>query len=179
MNTTSQISEVELELTYLAAKIPIELTGSKPERLIDIYVPDSGVDHARLRLRKKGNVFQITKKQPINEGDASAHNEMTIPLDEKEFEALSTSSTKQIVKDRYNVVINGSPAEVDVFLNDLAGLVLIDFEFASEADKQAFSPTDICLADVTQENFIAGGLLAGKTYSDIESDLEKFGYKPL
>lgn len=36
---------------------------------------------------------------------------------------------------------------------------------------------DFCLADVTQEKFTAGGILAGKKYSDIEAELEKYGYK--
>jgi hypothetical protein len=35
------------------------------------------------------------------------------------------------------------------------------------------------LADVTQEEFIAGGWLAGKKYSDIESFLNKYNYKKL
>lgn len=171
--------EVELELTYLASKLPDELNSATPQRLIDIYVPDSGVDHPHLRLRRKGNTYQITKKQPIKDGDASAQNETTIPLDENEFNALSVSSTKQVVKNRYNVVIDGHPAEVDVFLEGLSGLVLIDFEFPDEASKQNFSPPAVCLADVTQEGFVAGGLLAGKTYADIESDLQRFNYKSI
>jgi len=36
---------------------------------------------------------------------------------------------------------------------------------------------DFCLADVTQEEFLAGGFLAGKKYLDIQSFLDKHGYK--
>jgi len=32
---------------------------------------------------------------------------------------------------------------------------------------------------VTQEEFIAGGLLAGKTYNDIAPELERFNYQPI
>ena len=35
----------------------------------------------------------------------------------------------------------------------------------------------MALADVTQEDFIAGGLLAGKKYSDIAPELDRFEYK--
>ena len=38
---------------------------------------------------------------------------------------------------------------------------------------------DFCLADVTQEVFIAGGMLCGKCYKDIEDDLARIGYKKL
>jgi hypothetical protein len=32
------------------------------------------------------------------------------------------------------------------------------------------------LTDVTQEDFVAGGLLAGRTYADIELKLKQHGY---
>lgn len=31
----------------------------------------------------------------------------------------------------------------------------------------------------TQENFVAGGMLCGKSYEGIEKDLAKFGYQKL
>jgi CYTH domain-containing protein len=179
MSIVNQPSGIELELTYLAAELPEEIKKSKPKILVDVYVPESGVKHARLRLRQKGDSFEITKKIPINEHDASAHTEMTIPLDEAEFNALASVSDKRVVKDRYNVYIEGYPAEVDVFCEELKGLVLIDFEFTSEEEKKAFKQPSICLSNVTQENFIAGGLLAGKTYQDIEPELKRFNYKEL
>lgn len=179
MSTPTEPAEIELELTYLAAKLPDELRGIEPIRLMDVYVPESGVDHARLRLRQKGSKYEITKKVPLREGDASVHTEMTIPLDQNEFTALIGISKKRIIKDRYKVEIAGYPAEVDVFREELRGLVLIDFEFSSEEEKAAFTQPSIALSDVTQENFIAGGLLAGKTYQDIEPELQRFNYKAL
>jgi CYTH domain-containing protein len=179
MPLVTKPSEIELELTYLAAQLPDEIKGIEPKRLMDVYVPESGVAHARLRLRQKGSKHEITKKVPLRDGDASAHTEMTIPLDEKEFAALISVSQKRIIKDRYNVDIAGHPAEVDVFREELGGLVLIDFEFSSEEEKSSFMQPAVALCDVTQENFIAGGLLAGKTYRDIEPELQKFNYKAL
>lgn len=35
------------------------------------------------------------------------------------------------------------------------------------------------LAEVTQEEFIAGGMLCGKNYDDISDKLEKFGYSKI
>ena len=170
--------ELELEYTFLASELPKEIANQTPKRLVDIYIPETS-NHPRLRLRQKGDSYEITKKTPVNEGDASSQIETTIILSPDEFESLSSASTKRVVKDRYAVTIDGFLAEVDVFMEDLAGLVLIDFEFSSEDERNNFAPPQVCLADVTQEDFIAGGMLAGKSYVDIESELNRFGYKSL
>ena len=60
-----------------------------------------------------------------------------------------------------------------------AGLVLVDVEFDSKGEKDVFVMPEFCLAEVTQESFIAGGMICGKSYDDIESKLSKFGYKKL
>jgi CYTH domain-containing protein len=170
--------EVELELTYLASKLPAEINGVSPSVMFDIYLPEDS-PRPFIRLRQKGGKYEITKKKPINDNDLSAQTEQTIPLDEDEFTALSVASKRSVQKNRYAVDINGYPAEVDVFTENFAGLVLIDFEFKTLAEKQAFQPPDCCLAEVTQEWFIAGGQLAGKSYEDIAADLDRFNYKPL
>jgi CYTH domain-containing protein len=167
--------ELELELTYLAKERPKEIEGATPTRIMDVYIPDSP-EHSRLRLRQKGDRYEMTKKMPVREGDASEQIEMTIPLDEEEFLTLAQSSQKRVAKDRYTVDIDGRSAEVDVFVGDLSGLILIDFEFSSPEEKTTFTPPSVVLSDVTQEDFIAGGLLAGRAYDDITNELDRFGY---
>jgi CYTH domain-containing protein len=144
--------------------------------LLDIYVPESGTPHPHLRLRRRGDTFEITKKTPVTVGDASIQTEVTIKLEPEEFNALSVSSNKKVSKIRHNVNIGGYEAEVDIFQDELAGLVLIDFEFASQSEKESFKTPEVCLADVTQEPFLAGGLLAGKSYQDIKPELDRLGY---
>ncbi len=176
---TRTIDSIEQELTYLAASFPEGIESATPTRLKDVYIPDTDGVHPQLRLRQKGDKYEITKKVPLKEGDASAHTELTIPLKEDEFLALEKSSSKIVEKDRYVIDIDGHPAEIDVFVGDLDGLVLIDFEFNDEAAKNNFTPPSVCLVDVTQEKFIAGGLLAGKSYSDIQADLDEYNYSAL
>lgn len=169
---------IELELTYLAKKLPDEVKNIKPEKLFDLYLPENAY-RPTMRLRQKGKSYEITKKKPINLNDFSRQTEQTIPLDKDEFAALAVVSKRKVVKDRYTVTIDGTTAEVDVFGDDLHGLVLIDFEFETDDAKSAFRPPDCCLADVTQEFFLAGGQLAGKSYADILVELDRFGYKAL
>ena len=97
--------ELELELTYLAKEIPNEIQNIQPTRIIDLYIPDT-VEHAHLRLRQKGEKYEITKKTPVKQGDSSEQIEQTIPLTKEEFEALATCSQKKVVKDRYKIKIN-------------------------------------------------------------------------
>ena len=168
---------IELELTFLAKRIPSEINNITPTRIVDIYIPDT-LDHSHLRLRQKGDQYELTKKTPIQNGDASAQLEQTITLTKQEFDAIAVVSQKKVVKDRYRVELNNREAEVDVFLDKLQGLVVIDFEFATPEEKANFiTPNDVVLADITQEDFIAGGLLAGKSYQDIEPELKRFDYQ--
>ena len=44
---------------------------------------------------------------------------------------------------------------------------------------EASASASFALADVTQEEFIAGGMLAGKTYNNISSELKRFNYRRL
>ncbi len=171
--------EIEYELTFLARALPPEIAGVKPKRLVDIYVPEDMSVHPHLRLRQKGNDYEITKKQPVEDADSSTQIEITIPLEKPEFDTLAASSQRSVTKDRYKVILDGKTAEVDVFRDKLEGLVLIDFEFASQKEKAAFKAPDICLADVTQEAFTAGGLLAGQSYANIVAELKKYGYTPI
>lgn len=170
--------EIELELTYLAREIPKEIAGIVPKKLLDIYVPETA-DRPFIRLRQKGEEYEITKKLPISDDDFSVQTEDTIVLSQEEFEALSVSSHRQVEKDRYFVSIDGHAAEVDVFTGAFQGLVMIDFEFETVQQKDFFKPPVCCLADVTQELFIAGGQLAGKAYADIQANLDRFNFKPL
>lgn len=170
--------EVEYELTFLAKATPAGIKGAIGELIRDVYVPDTA-EHAHLRLRQRGESYVITKKVPVHDTDSSEQTEETIPLTKEEYDALATCSTKVVAKRRYKVVINGYPAEVDVFEEQLAGLVEIDFEFGSSDEKALFVVPDVCLADVTQEEAFAGGYISGRSYSDIEPVLDKYGYKKL
>jgi len=167
---------IELEKTYLAKYIP---KLEKGKDMVDIYIP-TDTRHPVLRIRKNGEKFEMTKKYPVVEGDASKQHEFTIPLTKEEFEELSSSlKGKRIHKIRYNYSYDGRIAEVDVFQERLKGLVVVDFEFETEEEKDSFEMPDFCLADVTQEEFLAGGMLCGKNYEDIKDKLKKYNYNRL
>lgn len=170
--------QLEFERTFLVRRLP-ELSGVRSKRIVDIYFPEELSVHPRLRLRRTGDRFELTKKTPSSTLDASEHVEVTIQLDAREYEALSSSSARSLEKVRYYLQVGGRPAELDVFAGRLKGLALIDFEFSGRDEMESFVPPEICLADVTQETFIAGGILAGRSLVDISADLSRFDYAPV
>ena len=168
----------ELEKTYLLKRLPKGLERCRKERMTDIYVPKSA-RHPIIRIRRVADQFEITKKSPADGSDSSEQHEHTICLTREEYGALSKLPGKRLDKTRYHFVHNGVNAQIDVFHGRLRGLALVDFEFESRMQMDVFQQPDFCLADVTQEEFIAGGMLCGRRYSDIEKELKRFGYRKI
>jgi len=168
---------LELEKTFLAKFLPQGIENCSFKEIIDVYIPKEK-EHPTLRIRKNGSRFEMTKKEPVAE-DISVQEEQTIILTEQEFAVLEKTPGKKIEKTRYYCEVNGRTAEIDVFQGALKGLVLVDFEFPNEEEKNSFAMPDFCLAEVTQKEFLAGGKICGKKYSDIKEELEKFGYKKI
>lgn len=172
------MTEIELERTYLAKFLPEGLGTCPKKEIRDIYIPESEV-HPVLRVRQRGDKYEITKKQPVQGTDSSEQYEHTIVLTKEEFLTLEQVNGKKVRKIRHYYNHNGIQAEIDVFQDDLAGLVLVDFEFKEVADKNSFELPDFCLVDVTQDKYFAGGMLCGKKYADVEAHLTELGYKKL
>lgn len=169
---------IELEKTYLAKELPIGLENNEFKEVLDIYVPKDA-EHPVVRIRKNGDKYELTKKEPVDGKDSSEQYEQTIHLTKQEFTALQQIEGKKLRKIRYYYDFHGITAEIDVFKDALEGLVLVDFEFTKKEEKDNFNMPDFCLAEVTQELFLAGGMLCGKSYDDIREDLARYNYKKL
>jgi len=173
---------IELEKSYLAKAIPQGLENCPSKEIIDIYIPKSK-GHAAIRIRKNGDSYVITKKTVLSKNSFHKSKEQTIEIDEEEFEILSQTPGKKIHKVRHLYNHNGFTAEVDIFQGPLKGLVMIDFEFKTQEELNNFVKPEFCLVDVRGDSILghifAGGVLCGKSYSDIQEELEKCNYKKL
>lgn len=178
-------TEIEREYTFLVDELPAGL-DKFPSRIIeDNYIPVSS-EHPVLRIRRNGDKLMIVKKHPIDidddgvSGDSSRQFEHTIDLSRAEYDFLNRLPGKKFKKRRFYYEVDGRVAEIDVYLDKLAGLVLIDFEFDSDDAMAAFVKPDFVGADVSQEVMTAGGILAGKSYADVGAELKrKYGYVPV
>ncbi len=170
---------IELEKTYLAKYLPRGWEKSPSREICDTYYPKSE-RHPVLRLRRIGNSkFELTRKTPTDKNDSSKQLEETVNLSPKEYEVISKLPGKVSDKRRYYFKDGKNTAEITVFRGKLKGLVLIDFEFPSVSLMEKFVMPDYCLAEVTDEEFLAGGMIAGKSYRDFAKILGRYKYKKL
>jgi len=169
---------IKLERTFLAKSLP-SLIRCKKVEILDIYIP-SYFDYPRIRLREHGDKYDITRKYEVEEGDHSKLLEESIQITNGEFCALEKEvKGKRVHKFRYFYSVAGRVAEIDVFRGDLQGLVLVGFKFTKESEMYAFKMPSFCLSEVTDMDFIAGGMLCGKSYKDIEKHLALYNYKKI
>lgn len=169
---------IELEKTYLIKYIPEDLNSFPFKTITDRYIPVNSA-HPKLRFRNNDGRHTLTKKYPVNDGDASSQIEETIILNDEEAKEIEKINSKIVSKKRFYYHYQDMPFEIDVFLDKLEGLILVDAEFESEEEKNKFVTPEFCLADVTQETDFAGGIICGKKYSDLEKTLDKYGYKKI
>jgi len=170
--------EIEIERTFLIKYIPTGLDKCKSIEIVDICIPRA-TRHPVLRLRQRGDVFEMTKKYPVSGKDSSEQEEHTINLTKEEFDELAQIEGKRFRKIRYLYPCGERMAEIDIYQDELEGLGVVDFEFEKAEEKNNFVMPDFCLVDVTQSEEIAGGMLAGKKYADVEDFLKKHNYQKI
>lgn len=168
---------IERERTFLLKYVPTDLQNFSKKEIFDLYIPEEA-EHPVLRIRKAGDEMVITKKFDVD-NSVYAREEVTIPLTKHEYRGFLQIPSKKVTKVRYDYPYKGRMAEIDLFQQDLYGLALVDFEFEDEENMLQFQMPDFCLVEVTEEDALAGGVLAGRKYQDLKPMLEKYGYKPL
>lgn len=156
---------IENEFTYLVKDIPSNIASYPSEKILQGYLSE-GVGN--LRIRQKGNKYELTKKTPLREGDFSRFNETTIYLSKQEFDKIWPLTVKSLEKTRYYIDLeHGLKAELDVYEGDLKGFAVVEVEFPSEELRSKFTPPSWFGKDITQLEWSANEYLAGKSYQDI------------
>ncbi len=170
--------EIEIEKTYLAKFLPSGFKKFKSKKIIDIYLPQNS-KHAKLRIRKSGDSYTVTKKNVLDKKTASIQLEESILITVEEFKELARLKSNIIKKTRYYYPYKSKIAEIDVFEGRLKGLVLIDFEFKNKKESNNFKIPNFCLADVTEEENIAGGVLCRHSLTSLKKVLNSFSYRKI
>jgi CYTH domain-containing protein len=157
---------LEIEKTFLIKEIPKDLSSYLSCQIKQGYISSSP---SPLRIRQKGDKFELTKKIPLKDGDYSSNEEINIPLTEYEFDKLWPLVEKSLEKTRYLIPLdNNLTAEMDIFHGDLEGVYFVEVEFPSEDQMKLFKTPDWFGKDVTQENFSANSFLAGKNFLEVK-----------
>ncbi|MHC3470901.1 CYTH domain-containing protein [Streptomyces sp. 7R007] len=106
-------------------------------------------DGAHVRIRKSGDAYTLTVKK----GRGLTRQEYEIVLSADDFDALwPATEGARVTKTRRLVSLpDGRSACVDVFAEHLAGLVMVEVEFATEEEARRFRPPAWFGTEVTED----------------------------
>ncbi len=137
----------EIERKFLVAELP-DLSDAEKAVVRQGYLtaPD---DSTELRLRQKNDKFFLTLKG----SGAMVRIEREAEITAEQFETFwPETDGRRVEKERYTGQLpDGRVFELDVFSGDLSPLRLVEVEFQSEAEAQAYTPPAWFGADVTAD----------------------------
>ncbi len=147
-------STVERERKYLLTEVPA-LSGSGT-RLRQGYLAIDG--SVSVRVRESGEAgCTLTVKA----GRGAVRTELEWPLTDEQFDAAwDQTGGRRIHKTRHRVPLDEHTVEVDVFHDDLDGLVLAEVEFESDDALAAFEPPAWFGPEVTDDEGYTNASLA-------------------
>src|SRR3954453_11603962 len=129
---------MEIERKFLVRTPPDGLDSRPHDRVEQGYLALD--ERAEVRIRRKGATRTLTVKS----APGRTRTEEELDIDERRFASLwPLTEGRRIVKTRYLLDGGaGATIELDVYEDELAGLITAEIEFDSEADSDAFRPPD-------------------------------------
>lgn len=134
---------MEIERKYLVKEIPTDLNQYEIKKIAQGYLCTEPV----VRIRRSNNDYYMTYK-----GDGlMVREEYNLPLTEEAYTHLRPKIDGLLIsKTRYLIPLDDKlTAELDIFEEDLKGLVIVEVEFDSVEEANAFTSPDWFGEDVT------------------------------
>lgn len=134
---------MEIERKYLVRVLPDQLENYPCRILEQGYLNTNPV----VRIRRDNDKYELTYKS----AGLMTRQEYNLPLNQKSYEHLLTKIDGRLIqKKRYMIPLSsGLTAELDIFEGSLAPLKLVEVEFPTEDDANAFTAPDWFGEDVT------------------------------
>lgn len=136
---------MEIERKYKIKEIPGVLTDYKFKKIEQGYL----CHKPTIRIRKSNEDYIMTYKSKFgiekqDEKGAIVNNEVELPLTEEAYLTLKAKTDGNLIyKTRYLIPLkDGLTAELDVFEQQLQGLVFTEVEFPDENSADNFIPPD-------------------------------------
>ncbi len=147
----------EIERKFLVERLPEGLERHPCEPIDQGYLTAGG-EGAEVRVRRRGAATVLTVKA----GSGRTRQEEELPIEPERFERLwPLTAGRRLRKRRYRVPLDaGLEAELDVYLDALEGLRVVEVEFGSEEEAEAFSVPSWFGAEVTGDSRYANRELA-------------------
>ncbi|WP_108502443.1 CYTH domain-containing protein [Paracoccus indicus] len=147
---------IEIERKFLVATMPDLSTASRSSlRQGYLTVPEDSVE---VRLRQSDDRFVLCVKT----GSGIIRGEREIEIDGRQFDTLwPQTEGRRIEKTRWTGPLDdGLTFELDVFAGDLEPLAVVEVEFASAQQAEAFTPPDWFGRDVSLDKRFGNKSLA-------------------
>lgn len=147
---------MEIERKYLIDKIPFSLEGFCCRRIEQGYLCTEPV----VRIRRDDDTYYLTYKSK----GLMVREEYNLTLTREAYEHLKTKADGRIIsKLRYMIPLAGSlTAELDLFQDDLAPLMLAEVEFDTVEEAEHFLPPEWFGEDVTSSSKYHNSTLSKK-----------------
>jgi CYTH domain-containing protein len=171
---TDQLSlkyaRIERERRFLVTTLPKDATVVRVRQITDYYI-----NGTRLRLREQrdddgSTIFKLTQKIPLRAAGAQQGLITNTYLNEAELSVLRRLPAKVLRKTRYSV----PPFGIDVFAENLAGLLLAEAEFESAEAAAALELPAYIANEVTSDDRFTGGRLAHASRQELKSWLSEY-----
>jgi CYTH domain-containing protein len=164
-------ARIERERRFLLDRFPPSPAAVRIRQITDRYI-----DGTALRLREQKDesgtiVLKLTQKIPAPGSGAQRGLITTMRLTEADFCVLSQLPAKRLNKVRYSV----PPFGIDVFQDDLDGLLIAEAEFDSAADADSLTLPSFILHEVSNDERFTGGRLVHASRKDIQTWLREYG----
>lgn len=154
---------VEIERKFLINEVPFEeLQSAHSLNIMQGYVV-LGED-SELRIRKKGNHYSITRKR----GSGLVREESEEVINKDVFNIMwPFTEGRRVEKLRFTFNYKDHQCEIDIYSGELADLMVMEVEFDSEEDANAFVPPAFCTKEITEDKRFKNAILAKLGKPDI------------
>lgn len=133
---------MEIERKFTISKLPENLDQYPFHHIEQGYLSTDPV----VRIRRQDEEYILTYKGT----GMMVRTEYNLPLTKESYEHMKPKADGIIiVKKRYNIPLGKYTIELDVFENDLEGLIIAEVEFATTQEAEDFNPPDWFYKDVT------------------------------
>ena len=146
---------MEIEKKFIPKELPKNLAQFEHHKIEQAYLNTAPV----VRIRKQDNEYYLTYKG----GGMMAREEYNLPLNAESYQHLREKADGHIItKTRYLIPINDGnlTAELDIFENKFSGMLLVEVEFDSVEQADAFQKPDWFGDEVTHDKMYHNSYLS-------------------
>ncbi len=145
---------MEIERKYLVKTLPQNLEQYEAKKISQGYLCTGPV----VRIRRSNDDYYLTYKG----GGMMVREEYNLPLTKDAYEHLLPKIDGLLIaKTRYEIPLDGHlTAELDIFEGELAPLTLVEVEFDTVDDANAFTPPEWFGEDVTNSSLYHNSYLS-------------------